>query len=62
MSIIDDIRDDHEDLAKVLKKHIGIRKTVEELYPDSAHFIYELLQNAEDTGATKVNFYWLNSH
>ena len=57
MSIIDDIRLDHEDLAKVLKKHLGIRKTVEELYPDSAHFIYELLQNAEDTGAKKVNFY-----
>ena len=57
MSIIDDIRLDHEDLAKVLKKHLGIRKTVEELYPDSAHFIYELLQNAEDTGAKNVNFF-----
>lgn len=25
-------------------------------YPDQAHFIYELLQNAEDTGATIVSF------
>lgn len=57
MSIIDDIRTDHEDLAKVLKKHTGIRRTVEDLYPDNAHFIYELLQNAEDTGAKNVNFY-----
>lgn len=57
MSIIDEIRRDHEDLARVLKKHKGIRKTVEELYPDSAHFIYELLQNAEDTGAKNVCFF-----
>ena len=47
---------DREDLARVLKKHAGIRKIVEDLYPDSAHFIYELLQNAEDTGATEANF------
>ena len=43
-------------MARVLKKHVGIRKLVEELYPDSAHFIYELLQNAEDTGATEARF------
>ena len=34
----------------------GIREIVEELYPDKAHFIYELLQNAEDTGANAVTF------
>jgi hypothetical protein len=28
----------------------------EDFYPDEAHFIYELLQNAEDAGATKVSF------
>lgn len=56
MSIIDEVRKDREDLARVLKKHTGIRKIVEDLYPDSAHFIYELLQNAEDTGATEANF------
>lgn len=28
----------------------------EDFYPDEAHFIYELLQNAEDAGATKVYF------
>jgi hypothetical protein len=28
----------------------------EDFYPDEAHFIYELLQNAEDTGATEVAF------
>ena len=50
MNIIEDCRRDREDLARVLKKHTGIRKIVEDLYPDSAHFIYELLQNAEDAG------------
>lgn len=56
MSVIDEVRREREDLARVLKKHTGIRKIVEDLYPDSAHFIYELLQNAEDTGATEAQF------
>ena len=56
MSTIEEVRRDREDLARVLKKHTGIRKIVEDLYPDSAHFIYELLQNAEDTGATEACF------
>ena len=28
----------------------------EDFYPDEAHFIYELLQNAEDAGATEAKF------
>ncbi|MDO9012003.1 MAG: hypothetical protein Q7U78_09395 [Gallionella sp.] len=56
MSIVEEVRREREDLARVLKKHTGIRKIVEDLYPDSAHFIYELLQNAEDTGATEAQF------
>lgn len=28
----------------------------EDFYPDEAHFIYELLQNAEDAGASEVTF------
>ncbi len=56
MSVIDKVRREREDLARVLKEHPGIRKIVEDLYPDSAHFIYELLQNAEDTGATDAQF------
>lgn len=28
----------------------------EDFYPDRAHFVYELLQNAEDAGATTVTF------
>ncbi|MDF2116200.1 hypothetical protein PY365_11490 [Roseiarcaceae bacterium H3SJ34-1] len=28
----------------------------EDFYPDKAHFVYELLQNAEDAGATEIAF------
>jgi hypothetical protein len=34
----------------------GVRNLLTQLYPDNAHFIYELLQNAEDAGATQVIF------
>lgn len=34
----------------------GIKRLLTELYPDNAHFIYELLQNAEDPKATKARF------
>lgn len=34
----------------------GIKKLLTDLYPDNAHFIYELLQNAEDPEATVVRF------
>lgn len=59
-SVIGRVRSERVDLARVLKKHIGIRRIVEELYPDSAHFIFELLQNAEDTGSTEVDFVLTN--
>ena len=36
--------------------YVGLKKLLTELYPDKAHFIYELLQNAEDQDATKVEF------
>ncbi|WP_271394203.1 sacsin N-terminal ATP-binding-like domain-containing protein [Neomicrococcus lactis] len=34
----------------------GLRRLLADLYPDNAHFIYELLQNAEDAGAREVSF------
>ena len=34
----------------------GLKGLLSELYPDNAHFIYELLQNAEDAYATTVEF------
>jgi len=35
----------------------GIKSMVVDKYPESAHFIYELLQNADDAEATEVNIY-----
>ena len=34
----------------------GLKVLVSQIYPDEAHFIYELLQNAEDAQATEVVF------
>lgn len=34
----------------------GMKRLLTELYPDNAHFIYELLQNAEDAQANVVRF------
>lgn len=34
----------------------GLHRLLTDLYPDSAHFIYELLQNAEDAGARHAEF------
>lgn len=38
----------------------GIKRLLTDLYPDNAHFIYELLQNAEDARASKVQFILTN--
>jgi len=38
------------------KKWRGVWKTAIEKYSQSAHFIYELLQNADDANATNVRF------
>lgn len=34
----------------------GVKNSVVEKYTDQAHFIYELLQNADDAGATSARF------
>ncbi len=34
----------------------GFKKSVVDKYSDQAHFVYELLQNADDVGATEVTF------
>ena len=58
MSTIAEIRARRQKLADVLadEEYRGIRDLVERLYPDRAHFIYELLQNAEDAEAHHVGF------
>ncbi len=58
MSFLDVVHAKRETLAAVLRDedYSGIRAIVEELYPDRAHFLFELLQNAEDTEAEEVWF------
>lgn len=58
MNFLEEVHAKRLKLADVLfdDEYSGIRSIVEELYPDRAHFIYELLQNAEDAGATEASF------
>ncbi|MCD0161809.1 hypothetical protein IHN63_10885 [Deinococcus sp. 6YEL10] len=58
MTFLERLYQERKQLADVLNnaEYSGIRGIVEELYPDKAHFLYELLQNAEDTQATQVTF------
>lgn len=42
--------------AKKSDSFEGTKRLLTELYPDNAHFIYELLQNAEDAGAEYAKF------
>ena len=51
-----------EDIKVLNKKQFrGIWNSVIEKYPESAHFVYELLQNADDAEATEVYFI-VNKH
>ena len=49
---------DREDSLRLLNKPSmrGIRAGIVEKYSEKAHFIYELLQNADDVGASEVRF------
>lgn len=49
---------DRRDSAKTLEKPSmrGVKSSVVDKYSDQAHFVYELLQNADDTGATYAKF------
>lgn len=53
-SLFNDLIKRKREHYEVLKFYPGIWKSIIEKYPESAHFIYELLQNADDACATKV--------
>ncbi|MGE0680614.1 MAG: sacsin N-terminal ATP-binding-like domain-containing protein [Candidatus Binatia bacterium] len=59
MDFLTELRKEREHLAITLQKHKGIRRIIEDFYPDNAHFIYELLQNAEDASAPHA---WFELH
>lgn len=58
-STFDELKSKRKEMVKSMKENDafdGIKNLLTELYPDKAHFIFELLQNAEDMNATEVNF------
>jgi len=58
ITFLEEVHAKRQNLATVLRDgDSGIREIFEQLYPDRAHFIYELLQNAEDQQATKAWFH-----
>ena len=50
------MREEWVELSRENSFEEGIKRLLTDLYPDNAHFIYELLQNAEDAGASEVRF------
>ena len=51
------IRDREESSRAIKKKSMrGVEESVVQKYSEKAHFIYELLQNADDCNATEVHF------
>lgn len=59
VSSFEELLEDRSDYIRIARKNgfeEGLRNLLSELYPDNAHFIYEILQNAEDARATSVDF------
>lgn len=58
MSVIQKIATQRQLLLEGLEANEGDinLRIFEDFYPDEAHFIYELLQNAEDAGASEASF------
>ena len=58
MSFLDELRDKRRKFLDGLEANREDIKLdiFKDFYPDKAHFIYELLQNAEDTRASEVSF------
>ena len=50
--LVKDKQDDWKTYSK--RTNIKVWKGIVEKYPETAHFIYELIQNADDTAATDV--------
>ena len=44
MNVVNELYKENIQDIETFKRHPGIRRSLEDLYPDTAHFIYELLQ------------------
>ena len=59
----EELKSKRKEMVKSMKENDafdGIKNLLTELYPDKAHFIFELLQNAEDMNASEVDFCLFN--
>lgn len=58
-TLFNKLHDDRVDSAKTFAKRSmrGFMESVIDKYTDQAHFVYELIQNADDVGATYVSFH-----
>lgn len=63
MNFMDELRARRQMYLNALDANPEINLDIfEDFYPDKAHFVFELLQNAEDTGATKCKFTLATDH
>ena len=62
-TLFESLTRDRQHNAEILEKlsMIGLKNSVIDKYSDAAHFVYELLQNADDVKATTARFV-LNEH
>ncbi len=60
--LFEKLTNDRKESAAMLEKASmrGLKTSVVEKYSDQAHFIYELIQNADDVGATEARFELFN--
>lgn len=64
-SWFEELSSSHQEWVELTRKinfEKGIRQSTVEKYPDPVHFVYELLQNAEDQGATEAQFQLAPTH
>lgn len=64
MNFIEKLAEEAQPLVQSLKnkRFKGLKDILTDIYHEDAHFIYELLQNAEDVKATKVSFKLTHQH
>ena len=55
MGIIENIYNQNEPFVKN-ENFAGVKKVIVDNYSDDVHFVYELLQNADDVSATEISF------
>lgn len=64
-SWFEELSSSHQEWVELTRKinfETGIRHSMVEKYPDPVHFVYELLQNAEDQGASEAQFQLFATH